>query len=199
MTLVFSTSSGPLTKLQVGPADIIATISAAKSVGGWLGGLESVRFMLSKCSQFIQGDKTKEGAFEDLLNQQLNIQDTQVHILTYDYGPLQCIIPNAEDAFGGDRKTQVIGLTICALAHELGGSVAVDLFIKFLAPTMFEGAELIMDALHSQLREDDVLQRLLNEGVTRGFPDRFLESVATYNYRWATPNGSARHFTRMTT
>jgi TRAP-type C4-dicarboxylate transport system permease small subunit len=32
-------------------------------------------------------------------------------------------------------------MTICALTHELGESVAVDLLMKILAPTILKGAE----------------------------------------------------------
>jgi len=178
-TLVFSKSSGALQQVQVGPADIISTITAAYSVTGWLGGLDGVRFMLSKCNQLIRNhDKTFEMALENLLDSQFTLQNAHVHMLASDYGPLRCEIPNAEAAFGGSKTTQMIGLTICALAHELGGSSAIDLLTAYLAPAIFQNSQLALDALRSQLVEDDVLKRILNEGVTRGLPERFLESAA---------------------
>ena len=55
-----------------------------------------------------------------------NLQLKPVHalIITRD-GPLSMYIENAQESFGRDPPTQVIGLTICALAHVCGGPAAV--------------------------------------------------------------------------
>ncbi len=39
MTFVFRAESGPLQQLQIGPADVVATISMAQSGWGWVSGL----------------------------------------------------------------------------------------------------------------------------------------------------------------
>ncbi|RFU34496.1 hypothetical protein B7463_g1877, partial [Scytalidium lignicola] len=179
MTLVFKTPLGSLTQVQIGPADLLTTFSAAYSAAGWLGSLDGVRFLVSEAKRLIlPGNKPHYTGFKDLIENQPRFQDSSFYILTSDHGPLLGSISNADDAFGGDTVTQVIGMTICALAHELGGSCAVDLFLKFLAPSVFEIAETI-DALRDILHEEEVLQKLLNEGVTRGLPEQFLKSVAS--------------------
>jgi hypothetical protein len=84
-TLVFTKSSGALQQVQVGPADIISTITAAYSVTGWLGGLYGVRFMLSKSNQLIRNnDDTPEKILENLLDSQFTLQNAHVHMLTSD-------------------------------------------------------------------------------------------------------------------
>jgi hypothetical protein len=83
--------------------------------------------------------------------------------------------------FGGDVRIQVLGLTICALAHECGGPTAVELFMSYLAPSLFDGANELTDILHSQLNEDTVLQRILNEGSSRGLTDLFVTQVENLN------------------
>jgi hypothetical protein len=97
MTLVFSTSSGQLTRVQVGPAEVLATFTAAYAATGWLGGLDGVRFMLSKCSRLIpSSSRPLEESFKGMIDQGLTLQNSQVHILTSAYGPLPCDIENAE-------------------------------------------------------------------------------------------------------
>jgi hypothetical protein len=179
MTAVFNTPRGPLAQVQIGLSDVLATISTATSAIGWLGGLDGVHLMLSKAKGYIgSGNETHYTNFEDIVEILPQLQDSSFHILTSDHGPVWRSMPNADKAFGGGKITQIIGTTICALAHELGGPCAIDLFIQFLGCKLFKDAEMI-GALHSKLLEDDVLPKLLNEGVTRGLPELFLKSVTS--------------------
>ena len=82
------------------------------------------------------------------------------------------------DSFGGDLRTQVIGTTICALAHELNRSTAAGLFRRFLMPYLFGEETLLLDTLQSQLLETSTLQKIINEGSSRGLNDMFLKTAA---------------------
>jgi hypothetical protein len=175
MTLVFSTRAGPLTSIQIGAVDVATIFSTAHTAYGWIGGLDGARFLLSK----IPNPLSKK-LRELQLDKNVRLLPTNVHILTGG-GPLKCLIDNADEAFGGDVRTQLLGLTICALAHECGGGTAVELFMSYLAPSLFDGANELTDILHSQLNEDTVLQRILNEGSSRGLTDLFVTQVENLN------------------
>jgi len=72
------------------------------------------------------------------------------------------------DAFSGDPRTQLVGLSICALAHCFYGAFAVRTFMRCLAPKMLpkDCAAGIREALRSQLTKN--VDRILNEGCSRG-------------------------------
>jgi len=74
-------------------------------------------------------------------------------------------------------RTQIIGLTICALAHEIDKKAALDLFILCIAPVLFDRSGIIIDALRSQLNDESHLQRILNEGASRGLTDLFTNAA----------------------
>lgn len=184
MTLVFRANSGPLTQFQVGPADVLATFAAAYTASGWLGGLDGIRNILSVSSKFFSASKEakQNQLLQDLFRDDLELQDTVFHILTSEHGPVRCEITSSQTAFGGERITKIIGFTICALAHEGGYNTAVNLFTEHLAPLLFDGAGELLGALHSQLRENTTMNRLMNEGVTLGLPTIFLEVSQRYGF-----------------
>src|SRR5271168_2292596 len=104
MTLVFHTGTGPLQQVQVGPADVAATISIAHSVWGWVGGLDTVRSILDSI----------QGAFSDKTAQKLAAQipigPAVYHIFTRS-GPVPLSDDNLGRPFGGDFRTRLIGLS----------------------------------------------------------------------------------------
>ncbi|KAM0190597.1 hypothetical protein ACHAPI_009353 [Fusarium lateritium] len=105
-------------------------------------------------------------------DQNVKLSATDVHILTGN-GPVPFGVDNADSSFGGDRRTQLIGLTLCALAHEIDQFHAVELFMSFLAPHFFGDQHIFKNALNIQLRDRSVLKRILNEGASRGWTDEF--------------------------
>jgi hypothetical protein len=74
---------------------------------------------------------------------------------------------------------RLIGLTLCALAHELGGTHAVQQFTRHLAPRFFNGSPELIDTLEMQLFERDTLRKILNEGSSRGFTELFIRAASS--------------------
>ena len=170
MTLVWRTRSGSLIQTEVGTIDVVNTFSAARSVYGWLGGTEGLRFLLDR----IRNPLGKR--LHDLkLDQQLRLQPFRGLVLT-SRGPLVAHMDDAQDSFGGDTRTQVIGTTLCALAHEFDTVTAANLFRRSLMPYLFEEKAPLLDAVHSQLLEVSTFQKILNEGASRGLNDLFLDT-----------------------
>lgn len=83
---------------------------------------------------------------------------------------------DAQDSFGGDIRTQVIGTTLCALAHEFDSVAAVNLFRQSLMPYLFGEKTPLLDTLQSQLLEGSTFQKILNEGASRGLNDLFIDT-----------------------
>lgn len=177
MTLVFHASSGPLTEVQIGPADVLATFAAAYTASGWLGGLDGIRNLLSRSSQFFSASsKAKQDQLlRGLFKEDLKLQNAVFRILTSEHGPVRCEIPTSQTAFGGEPITKFIGFTICALAHEGGYNTAAKLLTEYIAPLLFDGAPELVGALQSLLRENTTMHQLTNEGATLGLPAVFLE------------------------
>jgi len=143
-TLVFRNTAGPLIQTQVGSADLVATFHAAHAAYGWLGGLDSVRYLLNVITNKFTAGSTK---LQNLrLDTKLQLCPTRAHVLT-SFGPQELLIHDATQSFGNDVRTQIIGLTLCALAHELGGGYAVSLFTRYLAPRIFDAPPELIDAL----------------------------------------------------
>lgn len=168
----FETEFPPLTRTQISVSELAATFNACYALHGYLGGFDAYRRILDRVkSPFLR-------KMQDLqLDKNLKLAATNVHILT-SRGPIQFVDLDAEGSFGGDCRTQLIGLTLCALAHEIYKHDAVDVFMTFLAPCFFGCETPLIDALNLQLHADSVLDRVLNEGASRGFTDRFNNQVA---------------------
>ncbi len=113
------------------------------------------------------------------------------HVLTSG-GPLEFSITNAQEAFGGGIQTQLIGLTVCALAHEMDGVTAVRLFLEQLAPYLFGAQNTLVGILYSQLLDEFTPQRILNEGALRGLDDLFITTIRNLNL----PVGATAHRVR---
>ena len=171
MTLVWKTESGTLIQTQVGTIDVLNTYSAARTVYGWMGGADGAKFLLSKIPNPLSR-RIKELK----LDQNLRLMPFKGHVLTC-HGPLVAHIDNAQDSFGGDTRTQVIGTTICALAHECEAVTAVRLFCRFLLPYLFGEANALIDALQGQLMEKTNLRNIINEGASRGLNSLFIDTL----------------------
>ena len=171
MTLVWRTQSESLIQVEVGTVDVVNTFSAARSVYGWIGGTDGLRYLLDRIRN------TFDQRLRDLkLDRQLRLQPFKGLVLT-SHGPLVAHIDDAQASFGGDIRTQVIGTTLCALAHELDIVTAVRLFRQSLMPYLFGEKTPLLDALQSQLLEDSVFQKIINEGASRGLNHLFLDTV----------------------
>jgi hypothetical protein len=118
MTLVFRTENGGLQQTQIGPADVAAIISVTQSAWGWVGGLGVVRNILNN----VRGAFSEETARR--LATQVPIKPAICHIFT-SHGSTLVSDDNGQLPFGGDFRTQLVGLSICALAHGCGGQQAI--------------------------------------------------------------------------
>ena len=191
MTLVWRTNTGSLIQTQVQTQDVVNTYSAARAVYGWMGGLDGVMFMLSKIPNPLR-HRIKELKFD----QTLRLLPVRGHVFTSG-GHLIAEIDNAKESFGGDICTQLIGTTICALSHECEILTAARLFNRFLLPYLFGEASPVTDALQSQIMENSNLQKIVNEGASRGWPNMFLDTIrkrelpeAYQGWRYTTLNQS---------
>lgn len=182
MTLVFKTSAGALTQTEVHASDIVATYSAAKSVYGWTGGLDGVRLMLKALqSPFERRIKELD------LDQNLKLEPIMCKIITMN-GPVLAETVDGKDSFGGDVRTQVIGSTLCALAHQLKPGLAVRLFVQCLAPRFFGERNPLLHGVQTQLADEFKLYQILNEGSARGLNEAFLKAINSLNL----PQGNTR-------
>ena len=175
MTLVWRTNTGSLIQTQVQTQDVVNTYSAARAVYGWMGGLDGVMFLLSQIPNPFR-HRIKELKFD----QTLRLLPVRGHVFTSG-GHLVAEIDNAKESFGGDICTQLIGTTICALSHECEILTAAQLFNRFLLPYLFGQASPVTDALRSQIMENSNLQKIVNEGASRGWPQMFLDTIRRRN------------------
>lgn len=171
MTLVFRTEHGALQQTQVEPADVAAIISGTQSIWGWVGGLSIVRSILDN----VRGTFSEETARR--LAAQIPIRPAVCHILTR-HGSTLLSGDNGQPPFGGDFRTQLVGLSICALARECGGLQAINLFMDHLAPSLFKANE-ATEALYVQLKDNRA--KILNEEAARGLTPAFAAAIARLN------------------
>ncbi|CAF9942734.1 hypothetical protein IMSHALPRED_004609 [Imshaugia aleurites] len=171
MTLVFKTNSGSLIQAQVQTQDVVNTWSAAQAIYGWMGGLEGAKFLLSQIPNPL-GPRIKELK----LDQSLRLLPFRGHVLTSG-GHLIAESYDSKESFGDDIRTQLIGTTICALSHECESLTAARLFCRFLMPYLFGESSSVTYALQSQVIEKSNLQKVVNEGASRGLPRIFLDTI----------------------
>jgi hypothetical protein len=134
MALTFTTAAGRLLTTKVGLDDIVTTYNVAKSVYGWMGGTDGIKFLMSKIPSPFQ-----RRLQESQIGRNLKLLPVRTCILTGG-GLVLANIDNAHESFGGDIRTQLIGSTICALAHECHSGIAVELFADCLMPQFFDAA-----------------------------------------------------------
>ena len=175
MTLQFKTQNGwKIIGLQIGPPDIAATLSSATSVWGWMNGMAGVQRTLAYFRNPVL-DRRIERIFTvpELL-------PATFGIVTLAQGVNYLRDSENQTAFGGDPRTQIFALSICALAHAIGPPEAViDLFMDWLAPLLLSGitSEVggIRETLYAQLIDNYPV--ILNEGATRCLPQRFSKAI----------------------
>ncbi|KAL8790915.1 MAG: hypothetical protein Q9213_000340 [Squamulea squamosa] len=175
MTLVWKTRAGSLLQTQVGTVDVLNIFSAASSIYGWMGGTDGLRLLLERILNPF-GKRLKELK----LDRNLHLMPSQGHVLT-SLGPLVAHINDAQGSFGGDIRTQVIGTTLCALAHECEVLQAVRLFCRFLLPYLFGAPSPLLGVLQSQLMENATSRKIINEGASRGLNNLFIDVAAKLN------------------
>ncbi|KAL9116827.1 MAG: hypothetical protein Q9187_006643 [Circinaria calcarea] len=184
MTLVFRGSAqGSLQQIQIGPIDLVATISAANSAWGWLGGLSRARKILN-----YFGDQVKQDSGVFI---KPKLQPAACRVICFD--GITTLPPDDPDtAFDGDYTTQMVAVTICALAFEIPEDQVIDIFMTYLLPVLFLKSKApapgLQEALHSQLVDN--LPVILNEGAARGFTERFKSAVGALEVATAEGNWS---------
>lgn len=180
---------GSLQQVQIGAADIVATLAAAHTAWGWLGGLLGVQRFLGTVKTVMQRDP-----FGSLKINKMIIPSSRCHVLT-SRGMFYFQDDDSQSAFAGDPLMQTIGLTICALEHECGGEIAVGLFVRCIASQLMEGPTSpgkcpdLSQALYQELV--DHLPAIINEGASRNFQGIFLSAAADLppaTERWQFPS-----------
>ena len=178
VTLVFKRlGPGTLQQVQVGAADIVATLAAAHTAFGWLGGLVGVQRFFETLKTVMRRDP-----FGSLKINKIVIPSSKCHILT-SRGMFYFQDEDGQRAFAGDPLMQTIGLTICALEYECGGEVAVGLFVRCIASLLMEGPASnsqfpdLSQALYQELI--DHLPAIINEGAARNL-QRIFSSAADH-------------------
>ena len=175
MTLVFSTETGRLVQAQLGAIDVVATFSAVRAVYGCLGGIDGARFLLSRIPNPFH-NKIRQLK----LDQRLELLPFRGHVFT-GHGHLIGQLDDAKESFGGDIRTQVIGTTVCALAHECDPLTAAQLFCDFLLPFYFGCSDPLTSAVRQQVMEKGNLRQIINEGASRGLNDKFIKVLSDLN------------------
>ena len=172
---MFRASCGSLEQVQVATSDVITTLHAEQSAWGWSGGLAGIQRLISGLKATIRKDPFKELR---LISSNLALAPSRCHILT-GAGLVFFEGDDGQRSFGGDSVTQVIGLAICALAHECGGEIAVDLFIKFMVEHYIQDRNRVPGLVESlyQLLLDNIAV-ILNEGEARGLRGIFDAAAA---------------------
>jgi hypothetical protein len=170
-TLVFQPGSG-LQNVQVGAADIVSLLSVARSAWGWIGGLDGVKSILDTTRAVFGIHSTKV----PVLN--LQLPRANYHIVTY-RGLIPRPLDDTYNAFGGDATLQFVGATLCALAHECGSDLAVQLFMKCIAPVVFDEEFSKVPALKEavQVQIVDNIASILNDGAAHGLTQRFRRAA----------------------
>jgi hypothetical protein len=174
-TAVFNFVSGrpALQGFQVGPADIVNIAAASHSAWGWAGGFNGIKRIFSRLEHNpVSDSKLKSLAVN------LELGPSRCYVLTSG-GTFYFQDDSSENAFGGNSRTQLLGVTICALAHECG-EAAIGLFMKSLAPFLLiptkEDIAGVSEILYTELYEK--FSQIVNEGAAYGLPQRFADAIS---------------------
>lgn len=179
MSQVFRGVLESFLQTNLGCADATNVVSAARHSHGWLGGLDGVRDILLLLSESIS-NTTQQKIRAWTTNEGLRLLPITVSVFTAN-GPIAYSVEGIDQSFGGDQRTQFIGLTLCALAHETRDITAVQLFRSCILQPLFEGASEIANAVYAQLNDDSNIRRILNEGAARGLTQVFLSVASSLN------------------
>lgn len=164
--------SGKLQQVQIGPSDVVATISAARSMWGWVGGLSGISSLLRLCQR--PSDIAEiQAVFADN-----PVGKPEYQVLTQD--GLQLVSwAEGDSEFGGTAASKLIGVTLCALAHNMTGPAAVRFIAKYFLEQLFRtglsqhpgSKEAVVAFLYDNYRS------IINEGVVHGLSERFDAAV----------------------
>jgi hypothetical protein len=166
LTVVLDQPSGEVQQLQIGAADIVATIAAAHSIWGWVGGL------LRLCQR--QSDAAQ---IQDVFNY-IAVGQPAYQVLTQN--GLQLVSEaEGDEPFGETTASKLIGVTLCALAHNMSGPAAVRFIAKYFVDQLFGtglaqnpgSKEAVVAFLYDNYRS------IINDGIVHGLPERFDAAV----------------------
>ena len=172
-TFVVKTSGlGSLQSIQIGPVDIVATVAAAHSAWGWIGGMNGIQNLL-KISPNPSEEKRLVQLFKD-------IDLVPASCLVLAQTGLITVSLRSNDAFGNSLSSKLIGLTLCALGHNMRLDDAVNVFMVFFVDPLYrKGLSNLpgsKEALKALLVDNG--QLILNAGVVHHLPEAFDEAIA---------------------
>lgn len=189
VTTVFKQPTWQLEQLQIGAADIVATISAAHSAWGWIGGLTGISSILGLCQR--KSDISKINALFECAK----LENANSHILNQT-GLHAVSLAEDGQAFGGTLASRLVGTTLCALAHNMNAEGAIGLFVKYFIDSLFKkglsdypgSRETLTTFLY------DNSQSILNEGTTHQLGDRFDAAISDLGMVYGQKLSSDRRF-----
>lgn len=173
-TLVISTNNenGTVQQVQVGPADIVATVSAGYSLWGWIGGLNGIGSILRLGSN--AAEQRRIGELYEVVDPGL----AACRILGQT--GLEAVSLVGDQTFGETTSSKLVGMTLCALAHMMRPQSAVSLFMEYFATALFEKGLSKLPGSKEVLNTFliDQQQVILNGGTVHGLPERFDRAIA---------------------
>ncbi|KAJ4376241.1 hypothetical protein N0V83_001524 [Neocucurbitaria cava] len=173
--VIRASSHGPLQQIQIGAADIVATVSAAHSAWGWIGGLTGISNLLGLCKDASELEKLGK------LFKHIEPDPGTCRIIGQN-GLVEVEMGAAgnDAAFGGSFSSRLIGLTFCALAHNMQTQSAVGMCVQFIVDGLFKKALSTLpgarEAVMTFLVEKS--QVIINEGIVRHLPTKFDQAIA---------------------
>lgn len=173
MTVVFSQPAVQVQQIQVGAADIVATIAAAYSAWGWAGGLSGITSILGLSQRKRERDQI------DRIFKDIRLDRPTCHILGQN-GLQGVSLEYSEEAFGGTLESNLIGTTLCALAYNVEVKGAIRFLSDFFIDTLFGkvlsdfpgSKETIVAFLY------DNHGTILNEGVVHNLEAKFDSALS---------------------
>jgi hypothetical protein len=84
---------------------------------------------------------------------------------------------DSSKCFGDNIRTQLVSLTICALAHFFDGEFAISIFIRCVIPALLtnQSRHRVKEAFNLQLTDN--ISRILNERAAYRLPARFEDAI----------------------
>ncbi|KAL5320415.1 hypothetical protein ACEPPN_011217 [Leptodophora sp. 'Broadleaf-Isolate-01'] len=172
-TLVLaSRNNGTLQQVQIGPADLVATVAAAHAAWGWLGGLRGILRILNMSVKSSEKQNLRQifEAFEPTVH--------SCRILGQ-HG-LESFKPPEDDPFGPTQSSKLVGMTLCALAYTMQPKSAINIFMDFFVEALFKNGLSDVpgskEALYHLLIDNHPV--ILNEGAIYGLPERFQNAIS---------------------
>lgn len=170
--------AGSLQQIQINAAEVVATLAAAHSAWGWIGGLRGIASVLRLCQRRDDSDRMNK------LFQQVELDSASCHILCQ-YGVATLALNDREEPFGDTAGSKLIGLTLCALAYNLETRSAVhiieELFLDQLFKVSFAANPGSKETISNFL--SDNYPQIIHEGIVHHLNDRFDRAVSALNIK----------------